>query len=122
MDKAHECAGGDKLIFACSGAADVGAISDRAARQMTRDGLGKMFCLAGVGGQVEGIVQKTRAASQVLAIDGCSLDCARKCLDQAGLSDFTHVRITDLGMEKGRTPITDENVTTAVKAVSPLLA
>ena len=68
MANAQECAGGEKLIFACSGAADVGAISDRAARRMTRDGVGKMFCLAGVGGQVEGIVNKTKAASKVLAI------------------------------------------------------
>ena len=40
MDQAnpHECTGGDKLIFACSGAADDGEISDRAARKLTRDG------------------------------------------------------------------------------------
>ena len=34
----NEHAGGPKLIFACSGAADVGEIADRAARNMTRDG------------------------------------------------------------------------------------
>ena len=122
MDNAHECAGGERLIFACSGAADVGAISDRAARQMTADGLGRMFCLAGVGGQVEPIVQKTRAAAQLLAIDGCSLDCARKCLEGAGLAGFTHVRVTDLGMEKGQAPVTDENVAAAVEAISPRFA
>jgi len=122
MENAHECTGGEKLIFACSGAADVGAVSDRAARKMTRDGTGRMFCLAGVGGHVEGIVNKTRAAAKVLAIDGCSLDCARKCLDQAGLTGFTHVRITDLGMEKGQTPVNDTSVATAVEAISPLFA
>jgi uncharacterized metal-binding protein len=122
MDSAHECAGGEKLIFACSGAADVGEISDRAARRMTRDGVGKMFCLAGIGGHVEGIVNKTKATSKVLAIDGCSLDCAKKCLNQAGLTDFAHVRVTNLGMEKGQTPVTDESVATAVEAISPLSA
>lgn len=122
MSNTHECAGSEKLIFACSGAADVGAVSDRAARQMTRDGVGKMFCLAGLGGKVEGIMQKTHAATRVLAIDGCSLDCAKKCLEQAGIADFAHVRLTDLGMEKGQTPITDENVATVAEAASPLLA
>ena len=121
MSNAHECAGGEKLIFACSGAADVGAVSDQAARQMTRDGVGKMFCLAGLGGQVEGIVQKTQAAAKILGIDGCTLDCAKKCLEQAGIADFAHIRITDLGMEKGRTPVTDETVTTVAEAASPLL-
>lgn len=122
MSNAHECSGSEKLIFACSGAADVGAVSDRAARPMTRDGIGKMFCLAGLGGKVEGIVQKSKAATKVLAIDGCSLDCAKKCLEQAGIADFAHVRITDLGVEKGQTPATDENVATVVEAASPLLA
>ncbi len=121
MSNAHECTGSEKLIFACSGAADVGAVSDQAARQMTRDGVGKMFCLAGLGGKVEGIVQKSKAAARVLAIDGCTLDCAKKCLEQAGIADFAHVRITDLGMEKGQTPPTNENITTVTEAASPLL-
>lgn len=122
MSDRHECAGGETLIFACSGAADVGAVSDRAARQMTRDGIGKMFCLAGVGGRVEGIVQKTKAASQIVAIDGCSLDCARKCLEQVGIGSFRHLRVTDLGMEKGQTPVNDENITATARAASALLA
>jgi len=124
MDKAnaHECAGGEKLIFACSGAADVGEISDRVARKMTEDGIGQMFCLVGIGGRVPGILEKTKAARRVLAIDGCSLDCARKSLEQAGFKEFQHIRVTDLGMEKGQTPATNENVETATEAISPLLA
>jgi uncharacterized metal-binding protein len=121
MSNARECTGGETLIFACSGAADVGAVSDQAARQMTRAGVGKMFCLAGVGGQVEGIVQKTRAASRIVAIDGCSLDCTKRCLEQAGIDNFKHLRVTDLGMEKGQTPVTDDNVMVTAKAASALL-
>jgi uncharacterized metal-binding protein len=110
MVNPHECAGGDTLIFACSGAADLGAISDQAARKMTREGAGKMFCLTGVGGRVPGIMEKTKAASRILAIDGCSLDCAKKCLELAGIAHFKHLRITDMGMEKGKTPVTEENI------------
>lgn len=122
MSNADECSGGDTLIFACSGAADVGALSDLAARKMTRDGAGKMFCLAGVGGQVEGIVQKTKAASQIVAIDGCPLDCTKKCLEQAGITSFAYTRVTDLGFEKGASPVTDENVAKIAHAASALLA
>lgn len=71
------CCGGTKLIFACSGAADVGAVADQAARQMTRDGIGRMFCLAGIGGRVPGIMKTTQAAEAILAIDGCPLNCVR---------------------------------------------
>lgn len=118
----HVCAGGERLIFACSGAADVGEISDQAARRLTREGQGRMFCLAGVGGHVQAIVDTTRAATRILAIDGCSLDCTKKTLEQAGCAGFQHVRITDLGMEKGRTPATDVNVDTVVGVARPLLS
>jgi uncharacterized metal-binding protein len=117
----QECAGGEKLIFACSGAADVGAISDRAARKLTKDDKGKMFCLAGVGGRVQGILGKTAAAACILAIDGCSLDCTKKTLEQAGFSKFAHVRVTDLGIEKGKAPLTDQNVEVVANAASSLL-
>jgi uncharacterized metal-binding protein len=117
----QECAGAETLIFACSGAADVGEISDRAARQLARAGAGKMFCLAGVGGHVPGIVDKTRAASRILAIDGCPLDCARKTLEQAGCTQFRHLRVTDRGMEKGKAALTDQNVQTVVSAAHGLL-
>lgn len=104
------CEGGPKLIFACSGAADVGEISDRAARKMTEDGIGAMFCLAGIGGRVEPIMQKTGSAAKILAIDGCGLDCVKGCLEQAGFAEFEHLRVTDLGMEKGKSPASEENV------------
>ena len=93
------CSASPKLIFACSGAADVGAIADQAARKLTRDGAGKMFCLAGVGGRVSGIMKTTEAASKTLAIDGCPLDCARNGLVQAGFTAFEHLRGSDLVME-----------------------
>jgi len=104
------CDGGPTLIFACSGAADVGEVADRAARELTRAGVGKMFCLAGIGGRVSGLMKKTSEASDILAIDGCDLDCAKSCLEQAGFARFKHIRVTDLGMEKGQAPATEENI------------
>lgn len=105
---------GQTLIFACSGAADVGEISDRAAREMSKDGAGKMFCLAGIGGRVEGIMKMTSTASKILAIDGCELDCVKKCLQKAGFDHYEHFRVTDLGLEKGNAAINDENIAKVV--------
>lgn len=121
-EKSGACGGGPKLIFACSGAADVGEISDRAARKMTQDGAGKMFCLAGIGGRIAGIIKKTQAASKVLAIDGCELDCAKNCLHQGGFQGFEHLRVTDLGLQKGQAVINDENVATVAQRGAALLA
>lgn len=101
---------GDKLIFACSGAADVGALSDQAARVLTKEGVGKMFCLAGIGGRVPGIMKTTEDASQILAIDGCNLDCVKKTLEQSGFNSFHHIRLTDLGLEKGKSEVITKNI------------
>ncbi|TWU37756.1 DGC domain protein [Novipirellula aureliae] len=109
------CSEAPKLIFACSGAADVGHVSDLAARKLSAEGVGKMFCLAGIGGRVSGIVETTRAASSILAIDGCPLDCARNSLEQAGFTDVQHIRLSDMQMEKGKTPPNQENVDKVVQ-------
>ena len=116
------CAGAPKLIFSCSGAADVGEISDRAARRLTAGGAGRMFCLAGIGGRVSGIMETTRVATAILAIDGCPLDCAKKTLEQAGFTKFEHLRLSDLGMEKGKTAATDEAVAKVVNLAKNRLA
>ncbi len=123
-DKSAEtcCGSGPKLIFACSGAADVGHISDLAARGLAAEGAGKMFCLAGIGGRVSGIMASTQAAHSILAIDGCPLDCARKTLEEAGFTTLEHMRLTDMGMEKGKTPATDEVVGKVVARAKARLA
>ena len=96
-----------KLIFACSGGADVGYLSDAAARKMMADGCGKMFCLAGIGGKVPGILKTTEDADGILAIDGCPVDCTKKSLEAAGITNFQHFQVTALGFEKGSAQIDD---------------
>ena len=116
------CSAAPTLIFACSGAADVGRLSDLAARQLTADGVGKMFCLAGIGGRVSGIIESTRSARAILVLDGCALDCAKKTLENAGFSRFEFVRLTDLGLEKGKTPVSAETIAQVVGAGKVRLA
>lgn len=94
----------------------MGAISDKAARKLTADGAGKMYCLAGIGGRVPGILKTTQDAEKILAIDGCPLDCTKLSLEEAGFTEFEHMQVADLGLEKGKSPATDENITTVVQA------
>jgi uncharacterized metal-binding protein len=104
------CSTAPTLIFPCSGGSDCGAVSDQAARKLAKDGVGKMYCLAGLGGDVAPIIANAKAAGKVLAIDGCNLDCARKTLARQGIAVAAHVRLADLGMEKGKTPANEANV------------
>jgi uncharacterized metal-binding protein len=116
------CGSGPKLIFACSGAADVGAVADQAARKLTKDGAGKMFCLAGIGGRVSGIMATTESAAMILAIDGCPLNCAKNTLEQAGFKKYEHLQLADLGMEKGKTPPKAEAIAKVAAAGAAKLA
>ena len=116
------CGGAPALIFPCSGGSDVGALADLAARQMTRDGSGKMYCLAGIGGRVSGILASTESAAKILAIDGCPLNCAKKTLELAGFSGFEHLCLADIGFQKSQSPATPENIAKVAQAASPKLA
>ncbi|MBC8378413.1 MAG: putative zinc-binding protein [Planctomycetes bacterium] len=122
MESSNVCSGGDILIFACSGAADVGAVADRAAREMTKQGIGKMFCLAGIGGGIEPILKKTAEATKILAIDGCGMNCVKSCLEMAGFNQFSHLQLASIGMEKGQINATDENVNTVVAKGKEIIA
>ena len=116
------CDAAPALIFPCSGAADVGEIADRSARQLTREGTGKMFCLAGIGGRVSSIMASTRAADKILALDGCPLECAGHTLKEAGFAGFRHLQLSDLGLRKGESPATDERIGQVLAHAGQLIA
>lgn len=105
---------GPKVIFSCSGCADVGELADQAARKLTRDGAGKMACLAGISGKVGGIVKSAEAAQSILAIDGCQLDCTRKTLENSGFTRVNHLRLSDLGFEKGKTEVSPAAIASVI--------
>jgi uncharacterized metal-binding protein len=111
-DSQCACNTAPKLIFACSGAADVGEIADLAARKLHKEGSGKMYCLSGIGAGLSGFIDATNAAAKILAIDGCPVDCAKKLLEKAGFSEIEYIRVTDLGFEKGKSPATNNAIET----------
>jgi len=116
------CSSAPKFIFPCSGASDVGGLSDQAARQMTKDGTGKMYCLAGIGGRVDAIMANTKGAARLLVIDGCSQECARKTMELAGFKQFEHLRLEAMGFKKGETPLTPARIREVADKGAGLLA
>jgi len=120
------CGGGGKktvLLYACSGGANVAEIADRAARELMSSGCGSMFCLAGIGAGIQGMVQTARDADLNLVLDGCPMECAKKVFDNAGLTHYVQVRVTDLGIEKVKgVRATDEQVARAMEAARAAIA
>jgi uncharacterized metal-binding protein len=124
--KQADCCGEAKktvLLYACSGGANVAEIADRAARELMFSGCGSMFCLAGIGAGIPGMVQTAKDADVNVVIDGCPMDCAKKIFDNAGFTNYRYIRVTDLGIEKVKgVRATDEQVAAAVARVKEVLA
>lgn len=89
-----------RMILACSGGSNVGQATNKAAVELTREGFGKMYCLAGVGGGLQAFVQSTRDNEELLVLDGCPVGCAKAILDNAGITPRHYIVATALGIEK----------------------
>lgn len=111
-----------KLIYACSGAADVGEIADRAARIVAKNGGGKLQCANAIGAGLESYVEAAKAADKVLAIDGCINHCAANCLKKAEVTKFEHLVLNHIGLAKQSSPPNKENIAKAVSAAVKMLA
>ncbi len=122
----NNCCGEGKrniLIYACSGGANVAEVSDLAARQLMAEGEGSMFCLAGLGAGIEGMIQAAKDADMNLVIDGCPMDCAKKIFDRAAITNYRQVKVTDLGIEKIKgVRATEDQVDGAVDRAREVLA
>jgi uncharacterized metal-binding protein len=100
MEEKCLCEPTEILIFPCSGGSNVGQIANGAGVKLTQSGMGKFFCLAGIGSHVSGMIKSTKAGKILVAIDGCSVACAKKTLEHAGFNIDEYVQVTDLGIEK----------------------
>ena len=94
------CAPAEVLIFTCSGASNVGQVANQAALDLQQEGVGRMLCLAGIGGHVSGMIASARAGKRLLGIDGCPIACTKKTMEHAGLPLNDYLVITELGFEK----------------------
>lgn len=93
---------GNIMILACSGASNVGQLSNRAAVELTQEGFGKMFCLVGIGGGLSGFVQSAKDTPRMMAIDGCEVGCAKATLERAEVPLKDYIVLTDLGIQKNK--------------------
>lgn len=108
-NKKCSCGSKDKLVIACSGAADVGFVSDQVARKLSGNNIRKMSCMALFSSCSDEKIHEFKS-QDILVIDGCDEDCGRKVMEQRGITEYTYLRITDLGFEKGKTTTSLESV------------
>ena len=105
------------LIFPCSGSSDTGELSDRVARKMAKCGQAKMFCLAGIGAHIPGMIESTKAAKKLITIDGCAVACAKKTLEHAGF-EAVSFNLKEMGFIKGKTKVDEETISAVAAKIS----
>ena len=95
----------------CSGASNAGEFADKVTRLLDANGDVNMNCLTKIAIGDTALIEKYKTAGErAIAIDGCPVHCAKKILEAAGVNGFAHVTITDLGVKKGSTPVTREEI------------
>nr|WP_281241623.1 putative zinc-binding protein [Sporomusa acidovorans] len=52
-------------------------------------------------------IEAAQQMDEFIAIDGCPMVCARKVMENAGISAKYYL-LTDMGLEKGKTTVTPE--------------
>ncbi len=97
------------MILACSGGSNVGQLANKAAVDLTTEGFGAMFCLAGIGAHLSKFVKSAQDASAVIAIDGCPIGCVKELLEHADIRPATYLVLTELGIEKCKSFDLDSN-------------
>ena len=88
------------LVYSCSGCTSVAQLANDIAVWLTREGVAEMSCIAGVGGKVEELLAVASSGRQIIAIDGCSLACVKRILQEQGISPNHHIELSQLGFSK----------------------
>jgi uncharacterized metal-binding protein len=100
MSKDCCTSGGNIMILSCSGASNLGQLSNQAAVELTREGFGKMSCLAAIGAHLSSFMEAAKKAQHIVAIDGCPVACSKHLLEHAEVPLHAYVVLYDLGIEK----------------------
>jgi uncharacterized metal-binding protein len=97
------CKAEEITILPCSGGSNCGQIANQAAVSLDTLGVGKIYCLAGIAAHIPGMVESTKSAKRLVAIDGCQVACAKKTIEHAGLKVTDWICVTDEGITKSHT-------------------
>jgi len=113
------CEPSEILIFPCSGASNCGQVTNEVGLKLRENGKGAMFCTAGIGGHVKGLVEGAKQAKILVAIDGCPMGCAKKCLEGEGFAPAVHFIVSqEVKMTKAYERPSEEAVTQAYNIVA----
>jgi len=95
-----ECKAEDIIFLPCSGGSNCGQITNQVAVKLDEEGVGRIYCLAGIGAHVDGMVESAKGVKRIVALDGCQVACAKETIEHAGLKVTDWICVTEEGIEK----------------------
>ena len=109
------------MVISCSGASNTGCYADNVARRLSERGEADMVCLPKIAINDENLIEKLKNTSKkVVVIDGCPINCAERILNEKGIEDFAHINITEFGVTKGKTPLTDDKIEEIIDSIKEM--
>jgi len=88
------------LVYACSGCSSAAQLANHVAVRLDRSGLAEMSCIAGVGGDVQPLVNLATSGRPIIALDGCQLTCVLHSLRRHGVEPAQHHQLQHFGVRK----------------------
>jgi uncharacterized metal-binding protein len=108
-------------MVSCSGASNTGCYADRVSRILTESGQTDMICLPKIAINDKKLIEKCKnTTATIVVIDGCPLNCAKKILEDHGITNFVHINTTDFGIQKGKTPLMDDKINEMITYIKSL--
>ncbi|MEN6412816.1 MAG: putative zinc-binding protein [Veillonellales bacterium] len=97
-----------RVLYTCSGACDLGQITDLLGRKLRKNGYARSSCscLASIGAGIRAYVDKTKAAAEVVCIDGCPTACASKMIKKIDVEPKVYT-LTKMGIPNGKVQISE---------------
>ncbi|MFC1958906.1 putative zinc-binding protein, partial [Chloroflexota bacterium] len=102
------CKTEDIIFLPCSGGSNCGQITNHVAVKLDEEGVGRIYCLAGIGAHVDGMVETASGVKRIVALDGCQVACAKKTIEHAGLKMTDWICVTEQGVNKNHSFFIEE--------------
>lgn len=88
------------LVYSCSGCSSAAQTANTIAIKMDRANVAEMSCIAGVGGDVKPLVRTAKSGREIIAIDGCPLECCKHILARHDLEANHHFVLSNFDVPK----------------------
>ena len=92
----------EALVYACSGASNLGQLTNQIAIRLDRAGLAEMSYAEAVGIEAGAPYAAALSGRPVVAISGCPLACADRLLAERGIAVASSIQLENRGVLKAK--------------------